>query len=305
MKRLTHTLLILLLMSFVTFMLIGMMPGDPIDLMIAGNPKMTPEDAAHLRTLYGLDQPLTLRYLHWLKDAAQGDFGYSRTYGLPVLAVIGPRMAASGLLMGLSLLLTVALAVPAGVYAAVRPRGKGAALIAMLGFIGLSMPAFWAGLLLICLFAVDLNWLPAMASGEHAASLVMPVVTLALGGFALYSRHTRAMMADALTADHIRTARAKGCGTQRVIWRHAFSTALPPLVTLLMLDLGTLLGGALTVETVFAYPGMGKLMFDAVMGNDYNLALIGFLCLTACILLANLAADILYARLDPRVRAAA
>ena len=135
--------------------------------------------------------------------------------------------------------------------------------------------------------------------------MVLPVLTLTLAGLAIYIRHLRSAMIDALRADHIRTARAKGCSEPRVVWHHAFRAALPPLVTLFMLDLGTLVGGAMTVETVFAWPGMGKLMFDAVMGNDYNLALCGFLVLATCVLIANMFADMLYALLDARVAAGA
>jgi peptide/nickel transport system permease protein len=162
-------------------------------------------------------------------------------------------------------------------------------------------------LLLICLFAVRLGWLPAAATldgagfGETARSLVLPVMTLTLGSLAVYIRHLRAAMTEALQADHIRTARAKGCSPARVVWRHAFRNALAPVVTIFMLDLGTLFGGAVTIETIFAYPGMGKLLFDAVMGNDYNLALCGFLILAFFVLAANAFADIAYTFLDPRV----
>ena len=302
MTRTAQTLLTLLLMSFAVFMLIGLMPGDPVDLMAAGNPHMTPEDAARLRSLYGLDQPLSTRYLHWLVSALQGDFGYSRLFGLPVLEVLWPRLLNTAVLMGLSLLLTLALAIPAGVYAAHRKDSNLDRVLNLFCFAGVSLPPFWCALLLISFFAVTLQWLPASARLDDLSSLILPLLTLTLANLALYIRHTRSAMVEALRADHIRTAAAKGCSDGRILWRHAFRNALPPIVTILMLDLGTLFGGALTVETVFAFPGMGKLMFDAVMGNDYNLALIGFLLLTAFVLLANLCADALYGALDPRVR---
>lgn len=300
--RLLQSLGALLLMSLLVFCLIGLMPGDPVDLMAAGNPEMTPEDVARLREYYGLDQPLLSRYGHWLAAAAQGDFGYSRLYGLPVLDVLGGRLLNSFVLLGLSLALTLAIAVPAAVFAAEKPGGWLDRVTGALSLAGLSLPSFWAGLLLIGLFAVTLGWLPAAASLDNPASLVLPVVTLTLGMLATYTRHLRAAMAEALSGEHIKTARAKGCGRARVLWRHAFPMALTPLVTLALLDLGALFGGALTVETVFAFPGMGKLLFDAVMGNDYNLALVGFFILTACVLAANLLADALYPWLDPRAR---
>jgi peptide/nickel transport system permease protein len=305
--RLFQALLTLLAVSFLVYILIGLMPGDPIDLMAAGNPHMTPEDAARLRALYGLDQPLLTRYGRWLAAAVTGDLGYSRLYNLPVLDVLGPRAGHTLLLLGAALLLTVALALPMGVHAARFPGSLADRLINVFCLAGISMPHFWLGLLLICLFAVTLGWLPAAASLsegtplQQARSLILPVVTLAVSGLAVYVRHLRAAMLDALRADHIRTARAKGCAETRVVWRHAFRNALPPAVTIFMLDLGTMIGGAITVETIFGFPGMGKLMFDAIMGNDYNLALTGFLMLNFFVLAANFAADAVYALLDPRI----
>jgi len=310
-QRLAQAVATLLLLSFLVYTLIGLMPGDPVDLMIAGNPNMTAEDAARLREIYGLDRPLLARYGSWLSSALAGELGYSRLYGLPVLDVIFPRLLNTLLLMGIALGLTVALAVPLGVLAACRKNRLTDRLIGIFCLAGISLPAFWLGLLLIALFSVTLGWLPAGAvldSGDikiRLLSMVLPVLTLTLAGLAIYIRHLRSAMIDALRADHIRTARAKGCSEPRVVWHHAFRAALPPLVTLFMLDLGTLVGGAMTVETVFAWPGMGKLMFDAVMGNDYNLALCGFLVLATCVLVANMFADMLYALLDARVAAGA
>lgn len=307
--RLWQAAATLLLLSFLVYVLIGLMPGDPVDLMIAGNPHMTAEDAARLREIYGLDRPLLGRYSSWLLAALGGDLGYSRLYGLPVLDVIFPRMGHTLALMGAALTLTVAMAVPLGVWAAYRKGGFADRIIGVTCLAGISLPAFWLGLLLIALFSVQLEWLPAGAAldtaplAERLISMIMPVMTLTLASMAVYIRHLRSAMTDALRADHIRTARAKGCSETRVVWHHAFRAALPPLVTLFMLDLGTLFGGALTIETIFAWPGMGKLMFDAVMGNDYNLALCGFLILTAFVLLANLLADIAYGWLDARITA--
>jgi len=306
--RLLQSLVTLLLLSFLVYVLIGLMPGDPVDLMIAGNPQMTAEDAARLREIYGLDQPLLSRYGHWLSGAVHGELGYSRLYGLPVLEVLWPRLLNTGLLMGLSLLLTISLAIPLGVYAA-RKHGQWAdKTISFFCLAGISLPAFWLGLLLMALFAVKLGWLPAgslLDSGDivlQIKSLILPVVTLTAAGLAIYIRHLRSAMIDSLRADHIRTARAKGCSEARIVWHHAFQAALPPVVTLFMLDLGTLFGGALTIETVFAWPGMGKLLFDSIMGNDYNLALTGFLLLTIFVLIANMLADFTYGLLDARVR---
>lgn len=307
--RLLQAAATLLFLSFLVYGMIGLMPGDPVDLMIAGNPNMTAEDAARLREIYGLDRPLLSRYASWISAALGGDLGYSRLYGLPVLDVIFPRIVNTLLLMGLALTLTICIAVPLGVYAAYRHNSLADRAIGVFCLAGISLPAFWLGLLLIALFSVELGWLPAGAALEspdiktRLLSMVLPVATLAMAGLAIYIRHLRSAMIDALRADHIRTARAKGCSEPRVVWRHAFRAALPPFVTIFMLDLGTLVGGAMTVETVFAWPGMGKLMFDAVMGNDYNLALCGFLVLATCVLIANMLADAAYGILDARVAA--
>ncbi len=300
-SRFLQALVTLLAMSFFVYVLIGLMPGDPVDLMMAGNPRMTPEDALRLRALYGLDRPLLERYARWALSVLSGDIGYSRLYGLPVQDVLAPRLLNTVYLTGLALVLTVLVAVPLGVHAAQNPQSKTDRAIGIFCLSGLSVPAFWLALLLISLFAVKLGWLPASAARENPLSLVLPVLVLTLGGLAAYTRHMRSAMVDALKENHIKTAFAKGCSPSRVVWRHAFKNALPPVVTILMLDLGAIFGGAVTIETVFAYPGMGKLMFDAVMGNDFNLALAGFLLLTAFVLLGNFLADVVYAFLDPRI----
>jgi peptide/nickel transport system permease protein len=305
--RLLQALLTLLAVSFLVYLLIGLMPGDPIDLMAAGNPHMTPEDAARLRHIYGVDQPLMSRYGHWLSAALSGDLGYSRLYNLPVLQVIGPRALNTAILLGAALALTVAIALPLGVYAARYPDGLSDKLINAICLAGISTPTFWLALLLICLFSVALGWLPASATiseGDILArikSLILPIAAITVSDAATYIRHTRTAMIDALRADHIRTARAKGCTEVRTVWIHAFKNALPPIVTIFMLDLGTLIGGAATIEMIFGYPGMGKLMIDAVNGNDFNLALAEFLILTVFVLLANFTADTLYTFLDPRI----
>lgn len=301
--QLAGALLTLLVMSFAVFCLMGLMPGDPIDLMLASNPQMTPEDAARLRALHGLDQPLPVRWLNWLAGLMTGETGYSRLYGLPVFDVLLPRLANTGLLMGLSVLATLALAVPLAVYSAAMPDSLRSRALNIFCLAGIAAPPFWCALLLIAFFAVTLGWLPASASLEKPLSFILPVATMTLASLAVYLRHLMNAVGEALHMPHIRTAGAKGCSKDRILWRHAFPLAATPLITLLALDLGTLFGGALTIETIFAYPGMGKLLFDGVMGSDYNLALIGFLVLTACVLAANIAADAIYSWLDPRVKA--
>lgn len=309
-RRLLQALILLWVMSFVTYGLLALMPGDPIDLMLAGDPSVTSADVARLRALYGLDRPFIERYGDWLAGALKGDLGYSRLFGAPVLDVLTPRLLNSLLLMGLAFLLAVSIALPASVAAARRPGSMADRLINLLCFAGISVPAFWLALLMILLFAVTLGLFPASGMvtigdgsfGDRATHLALPVVTLAVASIAQYTRHGRAAMIEVLREDYIRTARAKGVAERAILWRHGFRNALIPVVTIMALDFGALFSGALIVETMFAYLGMGKTIYDAVMGNDYNLALVGLLLATAVTLAANIAADIAYGLIDPRIR---
>lgn len=308
--RLLQAVLVLLAMSFVTYNLIGLMPGDPIDIMIAGNPGATPEVAARLRSLYGLDQPLLLRYLHWLRALLGGDFGWSRVHTQPVLAVLGPALWQTCKLIFVSFTGAVLLSFALGIVAALRPGGLLDAAVSLFAFAGMSVPVFWLALMLILVFAVQLHWLPASGSAtvgdgslaDQARHMVMPVITLTLAQTGGFTRFVRASMIETLQLDHVRTARAKGAGEARVVLVHAFGNALIPVVTVMALNFGALFGGALLTETMFAQPGMGKLIYDAILGNDYNLALAGLLFATALTLLCNLAADLACGWLDPRIR---
>lgn len=307
--RLWQSLVVLALMSFVVYGLMGLMPGDPIDLMISSNPHVTSEDAARLRALYGLDQPILERYGHWLGAALTGDFGYSRTYAKPVLEVLTPALANTVRLLGTALLLSILIALPVGIAAAARPYSRVDYTVNLLAFAGISIPVFWLGLLLIMLFAVMLEWLPAGGTATIGQSgwwetlryLILPSATLTLATVGSHTRYVRSAMMEVLRQDYIRVARAKGVGWRRVLFRHALRNALIPVVTILALDFGFLFSGALVTETIFAYPGMGKMIFDAIMGNDFNLALVALLFATALTLIGNLLADLAYAWLDPRI----
>ncbi|GAB5388549.1 MAG: ABC transporter permease [Alphaproteobacteria bacterium] len=306
-KRCLGAVILLVVMSFVTYGLIGLMPGDPIDLMVSGDPNLTPEDAARLKALYGLDQPLMTRYWHWLQSALQGEFGFSRLKNQPVGAVMGQALASTLWLVIPAFVLALGLAVPLGVWAARKPGGIADQSINLFAFAGLSVPQFWLAILLILTFAVTLGWLPAsMPAGadglRFASGLVLPVVTLALLSSGGYVRFVRSAVIEELTRHHIRTARAKGVSEPAVLWRHALRGALNPVITVVGLGFGALFSGALITETIFAMPGMGKLVYDAIMGNDYNLALVGLLLTTAMVLIGNLLADIAYVALDPRIK---
>jgi len=308
-RRTVEILVVLAIMSLVIYALIGLMPGDPVDLMIASNPHLTVADAARLKALYGLDKPLLERYAAWAAAALHGDFGYSRLYAQPVLTVLLPRLGNTALLMGTSFALTLALAWPVGLVAARRPGSWLDDIANFFSFATISLPSFWLALMLILIFAVQLGWLPpggattigAGGVADRADHLVLPVITLTLVNFGPQLRYMRAAMIDTLNHDYIRTARAKGAGETRILTRHALRNALIPLITIVALSFGSLFSGALITETMFSYPGMGKLIYDAVLGNDYNLALAGLLFATLMTLLANFAADLAYAATDPRI----
>ena len=309
-SRLLQSALVLLVMSFIIYGLLGLMPGDPIDIMVNSNPGYTAQDIARLRAQYGLDLPLTTRYWNWLQAAAVLDFGYSRTYSQPVRVVMLPALVQTAKLVGVSFVVFTVVALTLGVIAALA---KGTALdrfINLLAFAGISVPVFFLALMLIYFFAVRLGWLPASGmftiGGEGGLAdstkyLVLPVLTLTAAFAGRFTRFTRASMVEVLRMDYIRTARAKGAGKLRVVFKHALRNALIPVVTVLALSFGALLGGALITETMFAQRGMGKLIYDAIMGTDFNLALMGLLFATAATLVSNLVADIAYAWLDPRI----
>jgi peptide/nickel transport system permease protein len=308
-QRLAESAVVIILMSFLIYALIALMPGDPIDLMINSDPRLTPADAARLRAVYGLDKPLVERYLAWAGAALSGDFGNSRLHVRPVLDVMPGFLLNSVNLMVLSFILSIAVAVPAGVYAALRQNSWVDHTINLLCFAGISVPVFWLALMLIIIFAVMMPILPASGINSIGGGgfidtlrhLVLPVATLTIFSIGSYTRFMRAAMIEVLRQDYIRTARAKGASETRVVWRHGLRNAMIPVVTVVALSFGTLFSGALITETMFAYPGMGKLIYDSIMGNDYNMALVTLLFATAVTLAANLLADIAYAWLDPRI----
>jgi len=307
--RFWQSALVLVVMSFAVYSLIGLMPGDPVDLLITADPKITPEDAARLRELYGLDQPIIERYGNWLSAALRGDFGYSRLYARPVMEVLGPAIANTVTLLGLSLGLALLIALPAGIAAAYRPYSRLDYSINMAAFAGISVPPFWLALMLIIGFAVILGVLPAGGIGsagdggiwDNARYLVLPVVSLTIASIGGHTRYMRASMIETLRQDYIRTARATGAGEMRVVFGHALRNAMIPVVTIIAIDFGSLFSGALITETIFAWPGMGRLIFDSIMGNDFNLALVALLLATVLTLIGNFLADIAYVWLDPRV----
>jgi len=308
-ERFSQSAGILLVMSFVIYALMGLMPGDPIDLMISADPKITSGDAERLRNLYGLDKPLVERYGNWFGAALSGDLGYSRLHSKPVLDVLWPALGNTVVLLGLAFGLSLAISLPAGILAATRPYSKTDYAINFAAFAGISTPPFWLALLLIIIFAVIWGILPAGGAGpldenellDTLRFMALPVISLTIASVGGQTRYMRAAMIETLRHDYIRTARAKGLSESRVVLNHALRNALIPVVTIIALDFGALFSGALITETIFAYPGMGRLIFDSIMGNDYNLALLALLFATALTLLGSILADISYLRLDPRI----
>ena len=314
--RLFHMVLIMIAVSFCAYMLIGLMPGDPIDILVMGNPYATAEDVARLKAAYGLDKSLIERYWAWASNILQGNFGYSRLYATPVLDVLIPALKQSLILIGLSMLFSSILALILGTIAAVKRNSFLDRMINMFAFSGISIPSFWMAIVSIFIFAVWLGVLPAGGMPPEEASLmgneydavsyyILPVLILTLGTIGHYTRYVRSALIEVLSEHYIKTARAKGLKLHSIIIKHALPNAAIPFITVLALDLGGLLSGALITETVFSINGMGKMIYDSIMANDYNLAMAGLLIATLAVLIGNLLADIAQTLLDPRLRSGA
>lgn len=314
-RRLIQTCAVIAILSYVCFYLMTLMPGDPVDMMISSNPKITAEDVERLRKLYGLDQPAYVRYGHWVSDILQGDLGYSRTYRVPVQELLAPRLTSTFILSVAALFFSLAVALPLGVFSALRPGSKVDYIINFFSFGGISIPSFWLGIVCIIFFAV---WIPLFPAGgtqtigkgdegfwaelmDRSKYLVLPVLSLSLQQIGRFVRFTRSSMLEALRHDFIRTAKAKGLPRQVIVWRHAFRNALIPLITILALSISSIFSGAIITENVFAYQGVGKLTYDSIVGNDFNVAMVSFIISVAMVLIMNLVADILYGVADPRI----
>lgn len=295
--------------SVVIFLLLRLTPGDPAMVMLGSD--VTAEALEAVRRDLGHDQPLPVQYVLWLGRAVRGDLGESLFLRRPVLQAIGDRFGATALLTGAALALSTALGIAAGVLAATRRGGWVDVGSMMLSLAGVSMPVFWLGIVLIVVFSLQFRWLPPSGmyppSGEReltdlARHLMLPAVTLALPSMAIVARLTRSTMLEVLHNDYVRTARAKGLAERLVITRHALRNALIPVVTVIGLQVGTLLGGAVLVEAVFSWPGLGSLMLAAIANRDFPLVQGVTLFVAVIFGFVNLAVDLSYAVLDPRVR---
>jgi peptide/nickel transport system permease protein len=299
-RRLLVAIPTLLGVATVVFSLLRLLPGDPA-ILIAG-PEATPESIAHIREQLGLNLPLWQQYLGFLGRVVRGDFGISTRTGSPVSQEIFTRAPYTAELALASLILAIALGVTAGVLASTRRTGPLDVGISGGAVFGVSMPTYWLGLMLVIVFAVNLRVLPAAGVDRGPLSLILPAVTLALFSMGLIARQTRSAMLEVLGQDFVRTARAKGAGRRIVLVRHALRNALLPIVTTIGLQFGTLLGGAVLTESIFAWPGVGRLLVDSIGSRDYPVVQGVVLLLSVSFIAINLLTDLAYAYVDPRIR---
>jgi peptide/nickel transport system permease protein len=310
-RRLLIAIPSLLGISVVLFTVLALAPGDPFE-ELATNPAVPPEVRAALRTKFGLDDPVALRYVRWLLAMVQGDWGYSFVSRVNVDTLILQRLPTTLFVIGTSQVLALAIAIPVGVYAAMRPYSIFDQLASTFAFIGFSLPPFFTGLLFILVFSISLDWLPFVyradisATGwqwywEHIRQAIMPVAVLALFLGASMTRYVRSAVLDVIRLDYVTTARAKGLGQRVVIIKHVVRNALIPVVTLVALQLPALFGGAIVTEQIFRIPGIGSLLISSILANDTPVVMSVTFVLAVLVVLFNLLADILYGWLDPRI----
>jgi len=308
-RRVFQAIPLVLSITILLFTLLRWAPGGP-DAVYAQNPRLSAADRARIRRIYGLDQPVHVQYVKWLGRLLRGDLGESYVEGRPVSTMIAERLTATITLMGAALLLALLLAFAVGIWTGLHPRTMTDYALTAGAFFGFSMPVFWFGLLLQLIFADWLRWLPSSGRGleEGAGSfvellrhLVLPSVVLSLLYMASWSRYLRSSLIDQLGEEYLRTARAKGLERTRAILRHGVRNALIPVVNIIALQVPSLFTGAIITETIFAWPGIGRLYFTAVGRQDYTV-LMGILVIASgLIVVANLIADVMNAWLDPRV----
>ncbi len=306
-RGLLHTAIVLLGVITVTFSLMLLVPGDPV--RIALGTRYTQESYDALRAASGLDRPLLEQYLDYVLGAVRGDLGVSFRNGEPVTHVLLDRLPATASLALAGVLVGLLVAVPAGVYAALRNGRLADAVVRITSQVGVSVPDFWMGLLLITLFSATLGWLPS--SGyvpfgedpvEWARRLALPAVTVGLVAGSIMTRFVRAAVLDAIAAGWVRTARSKGLGRRVVLLRHILRNAVVPIVTIVGIQMATLLGGVIVVEVVFAWPGLGRLVYDSVTARDYPVIQGAVLLIAVLFLLINLLVDVIHTLVDPRIR---
>jgi peptide/nickel transport system permease protein len=304
-RRLLYSVIVLLGVVTVVFITLRL-TGDPVQMLLAeGNPSQ--EDIEELRRVLALDKPLPLQYVDTISKMARGDFGRSFRYGTPALNEVIRRMPATLELAGGAYVVALLIAIPTGILSAIRRGGAVDFFSRLVSLVGVSFPNFWLGLMLILLFAVQLQWLPASGRAPDGGfvnkleSLILPSLTLGAGLAAVLTRLLRSSMLDVMGSEYIKVARAKGLRDSHVIWRHALKNAMIPVVTIMGLQVGFLLGGSVIVEVVFSWPGVGRLAVDAIGNRDYPVVQAAVVFLASFLILANLIVDLLYSWLDPRI----
>lgn len=305
--RLLSLLPVLFGICLLSFVLLALVPGDSVTAMLGL--EADPAAIVALRAKYALDDPLPLRFLAWFGHVLTGDLGRSVQTGRPVLATVAAALVPTLQLGAAATVVSLLIAIPAGIVAAARRNGAADFIASFIALCGLSLPSFWLGILLILGFSIALPLLPSSGyaafltePGAAFAHLVLPAVTLGAAMAAATMRMTRAAMIEVLGADYIRTARAKGMPRRRVVWHHALRNALLPVTTLVGLQMGQLLGGVVITESVFSWPGIGKLTVDAIFARDYPVVQGSILVTATLFVLINLVTDLLYTVLDPRLR---
>ena len=309
-RRLLIAVPSLLGISVVLFTVLALAPGDPFS-DLATNPNVPPEVGLALRAKFGLDDPVYLRYLHWLVAMAQGDWGFSFVSRMNVDALILQRLPATLYVIGSAQLLALSVAIPVGVYAAMRPYSLFDQVANTLAFVGFSLPTFFTGILFILIFSIKLDWLPFVYTDVKATGLrwlleevrqaIMPVMVLGLFQAASMTRFVRSAMLDVIRLDYITTARAKGLGQARVMVKHVMRNAMIPVVTLIALQMPAVFGGAIITEQIFRIPGIGSLLIASILANDTPVIMAVTFVFACLVVLFNLIADVLYGWLDPRI----
>ncbi|CAN5191913.1 ABC transporter permease [soil metagenome] len=310
-RRLLIAIPSLLGISLILFIVLALAPGDPFS-ELATNPNVPPEVREALRMKFGLDDPIYLRYVHWLVAMVHGDWGFSFVSRMNVDTLILQRLSTTLYVIGSSQVLALLIAIPVGVYAATKPYSLFDQVANTLAFVGFSLPTFFTGILFILIFSVKLDWLPFVYSTDTRATgihyvfemmrqAIMPVMVLGLFQAASLTRFVRSAMLDVVRLDYITTARAKGLGKRRVIIRHAMRNAMIPVVTLLALQIPAVFGGAIVTEQIFRIPGIGSLLISSILANDTPVVMAVTFVFACLVVLFNLIADVLYGWLDPRI----
>lgn len=313
-RRVMQSVVVLFVMSLIVFSMINLV-GDPVDMLV--NPESLPEEIDRVRRDFGLDQPAYVQYWKFLTGALSGDLGNSFIFGRPALALMAERFPATLELATSALIIAVTVGLPLGIYAGLRPNGWGTRIIMGGSVLGISVPTFWLGLMMIIVFSVILGWLPVSGRGETAVflgiesslftldglkHLILPATNLALFKIAMVIRLTRAGTEEVMAQDYIKFARAKGLSSKRIVHAHLLPNILIPIITVLGIEFGTLIAFATVTESIFAWPGLGKLVIDAIVNLDRPIVVAYLLFVVALFLVLNLVVDIIYAVLDPRVR---